>query len=245
MEVSNSTAVITNTVTTFSLSEMFFSPQRYSWIAQQCVNTEFRPAKFHAIIMRWRIEEREAKKRHTITATIFRSGKVVLCGPRSIKQAKKMALRVCRRVQFALDRGASIAERSASNSRYPRLRMHKFRVRNVVGAMTHPTSIDICHLYTRSCNTNNSSNNSDFCHFIRPRLDFTQFPAFRSAINIHDLHLSSSSSAGNGQQCPINNKSHCVIIFKSGKIIISGARAQAEIHAISIFLSQFIIAHQL
>ena len=89
------TFTVTNIVATFSLnpqSTFFFSPQRYSWIAQNCINTEFRPEKFHSIIMRWRestdfvtgalataVGSRLAST-STITAAIFRNGKVVMCG---------------------------------------------------------------------------------------------------------------------------------------------------------------------
>ena len=221
-----STAYITNIVATFSLGKhTFFSPQRYKWIAENCIDTEFRPSKFHSIVMRWRPSYNKAKEVGTITATIFRNGKIVLCGSRSIETAKKFALRVCRRVQFALDQGAQRANRVEMSKRYPRLHVYRFKVRNVVGTMTMPFRINLEQLFRDWSKRSTSP-------FVNPRLDFSVFPAFRSSFVLNRPSSPSNSS-------PTSKNS--VLIFNSGKIIMTGAKTTDDIHLISIFLFNLLV----
>ena len=140
-----------------------------------------------------------------------------------------MSLKVCRRVQYAVDQGARLADRVVVNSRYQRLHVHKFRIRNCVGAFTYHQPINIERLF--------SDYHSTCSPFSRPRLDFAVFPGFRSSLDIsHPLLLPFF-----GDICIQSAKRNIsVTIFKSGKIIITGAKQPSEIDGVGNFLAHFL-----
>ncbi|HEX4851022.1 MAG TPA: hypothetical protein VFV08_09460, partial [Puia sp.] len=122
----------------------YFSEQRYIWIAHYGFNTEYNRKKFHSIVMKLRMPgenssdvSSERRKVATISALIFRNSKVILCGSLSIEQARKAAIRVCRRIQCALDIGATRSNKyPAEMTRlYGTCRIRKFRVHNIVGVL--------------------------------------------------------------------------------------------------------------
>uniref|UniRef100_A0A183CAP1 Late endosomal/lysosomal adaptor and MAPK and MTOR activator 5 n=1 Tax=Globodera pallida TaxID=36090 RepID=A0A183CAP1_GLOPA len=84
-------------------------------IAQNGINTEYNPRRFHAIIMRVRCRER------TVSALVFRSGRVVLAGVPHPCLSKKMAERVRRRLQ---------------HTQSTQLCVEQLRVVNIVGVHT-------------------------------------------------------------------------------------------------------------
>lgn len=126
-----------------------FSPNQFLCIAQRGINTEYRPRRFHAIVMRLRQQQQQQT---TVAALIFRSGRVVLTGVPEPRLARAYARRVRRRIQHSLG--------------LPLLNIERVRIVNVVGAHTMPHRMAVERMSADS-------------RLTQPVYDPTIFPALR------------------------------------------------------------------
>uniref|UniRef100_A0A183CA94 PAZ domain-containing protein n=1 Tax=Globodera pallida TaxID=36090 RepID=A0A183CA94_GLOPA len=106
----------------------FFPLEVLSVVIKHGANTEYNPRRFHAIIMRVRC----CGERRTVSALVFRSGRVVLAGVPHPDLAKKMAERVRRRLQHA-----------QPCQQQQQLRVEQLRVVNIVGVHTCAERINV------------------------------------------------------------------------------------------------------
>jgi TATA-box binding protein (TBP) (component of TFIID and TFIIIB) len=189
-------------VASFRFGE-WFSPLQYRWLSENGINTEFSPRKFHSIRMRLRTPAQ------TVSALIFRNGKVVLCGSKSEEAARKAAFRVCRRVNFALVRGATACN-YVHQHRHSPCRVLKLEIHNVVGSMTMGRPIKLQKLHEKI---------SSGCifSFTRSRYSPSIFPAVRFKACFSETQSTQFS----------------ISVFSNGKIIITGAKCSKHIHICS------------
>ncbi|KAL3125723.1 hypothetical protein niasHT_002683 [Heterodera trifolii] len=141
---------------TFKVLKRPLNKTEFLAIAQNGVNVEWNPRRFHAIIMRLRYIRR------TVAALIFQSGRVVLTGVQHPDRAKKEAKRVLRRLRASL-RCANIETT---------LLLLILRVVNIVGSHTFTHRIHITHLVPIM------HSSTSFCSV---HYDPTIFPALRSS----------------------------------------------------------------
>ena len=110
----------------------------YQLLAKHGINTEYHPQRFHAIIQRWKYRE------YSITASIFKSGRVVLTGGTSPDACRKAAIRICRRINHA-------AYKDLKTTRLKRFAVYYFKIQNVVCAFTCPHQLAIEKMYKDYC----------------------------------------------------------------------------------------------
>lgn len=68
----------------------------YEILAKNGINTEYNPKRFHAIIQRCRLKDGAS-----VTALVFRTGRIVMTGGTTQKQCQTAALRISRRINQA------------------------------------------------------------------------------------------------------------------------------------------------
>ena len=209
------TVKISNIVATFRLGQ-FFSERRLKWIARHGYNTELNPNKFHSVIMRLRRPcSCDGHTPYTISALVFRNGKVMLSGARSTVEVSKMAGRISRYIQSALNEGAKLA---ADAHDYGKCQVKNLNIHNIVGSMTMPFRIHVEHLHndiTLSQKHTKIFKSSRFCT--------TVFPALRTKFIL-------------------TNQSHtlAVNIFISGKVVMTGALNIEEITSCAQSISELL-----
>ena len=127
LEIQNSTAV-------FKLLSKHhrFTDEEFMQLARNGINTEYNPARFHAIIMR--IRHRVQDK--TTAALIFKSSKVVLTGIPHPDLAEWIARKVLRRCRSALGQAS---RRS--------IHIWRLTVNNVVGSYRHRCRLSLDQMY--------------------------------------------------------------------------------------------------
>lgn len=213
---------IDNVVASFRLGQ-WFSPLRYGWLALHGINTEYHPRKFHSIRMRVRQQQSDGGANPavaTVSALIFRNGKVVICGAPSERCAMRAARTVLHRVRHSLQRGATV-DHYQHQHRHPACRIVNYRVHNVVGSLaaTHRIAIDRLHadIYLLGMHQ---------AHFQRSLYDPALFPAVRLKFKLTPQIILSIS------------------IFQSGKLIVSGARKSQELQTCFDFIGPFISSYK-
>jgi TATA-box binding protein (TBP) (component of TFIID and TFIIIB) len=162
----------------------------------------------------------------TISALIFRNGKVVLCGAHSERCAHRAVRMVLRRVQFSLNRGAKISQ-YVNAHRFPGCRVNNFRIHNIVGSLSLGHRINILWLHEDV-----AFHHRHTSHFTRCLYSPSQFPAAR-------LKYRSAASA----TASSFTKELSISIFSSGKIIITGGRTTEQILECANFIQQFIVPY--
>jgi TATA-box binding protein (TBP) (component of TFIID and TFIIIB) len=97
---------INNLVATFQLSSGALTDSNYVQIAYLATNAEWKPKRFHAIILRGLTKD-SSRKRHS-SALVYRSGKCVLTGAgQTLSDAHRLARRVCKMIDGALGRSGT------------------------------------------------------------------------------------------------------------------------------------------
>lgn len=244
-------ASIDNVVASFRLGQ-WFSPLRYSWLSLHGINTEYDSKKFHSLRMRLRFPastitttSQPRRRNQTVSALIFRNGKVVLCGAHSERTVHQAVQRVRRRVQFALDRGA-VETRYIHHHRFPRCRIQLFRIHNMVGSMTLNFRVDMQRIHEEIALL---GRHGDL--FSRSLFCLSQFPAVR--LKYRTRQLQRAAAAGPEKKKKSNDEVEeggverhlSVSIFSSGKVIIAGALTGEQINqcaaSLEIFISAFAI----
>lgn len=86
--------------------KIYYLAVRVNWyelLAKHGINTEYNPFRFHAITQRCRLNRSQSLASGTvsITANIFRSGRVVLTGGKTDEDCRSAALKICRRINHA------------------------------------------------------------------------------------------------------------------------------------------------
>ena len=106
----------------------------YQLLARHGICSEYQPQRFHAIIQRCKCRDA------SITASIFKSGCVVLTGGRSPDVCRKAALRICRRINHAV-------YRDLTSTRLKHFACYRFKIENVVCAFKceHQLAIEKMH----------------------------------------------------------------------------------------------------
>ena len=106
----------------------------YHLLAKNRINSEYHPQRFHAIIQRCKCRQ------SSITASIFKSGRVVLTGGTSPDACRKAALRICRRINHAV-------YKDLTATRLKRFAVHHFKIQNVVCTFkcSHQLAIEKMH----------------------------------------------------------------------------------------------------
>ena len=110
----------------------------YHLLAKNGINSEYHPQRFHAIIQRCKSRE------SSITASIFKSGRVVLTGETSPDACRKAALRICRRINHAV-------YKDLTATRLKRFAVYHFNIQNVVCAFKCPHQLAIEKMYKDYC----------------------------------------------------------------------------------------------
>ena len=110
----------------------------YQLLTKHGINSEYHPERFHAIIQRCKSRE------SSITASIFKSGRVVLTGGTSPDTCRKAALRVCRRINHAV-------YKDLTATRLKRFAVYHFKIQNVVCAFKCPHQLAIEKMYDDYC----------------------------------------------------------------------------------------------
>ena len=110
----------------------------YQMLAKHGINGSDEPQRFHAIIQRYRCGE------SSITASIFKSGRVVLTGGTSPEACRKAALRICRRINHA-------AYKDLTTTRLKRFAVFHFKIQNVVCAFKCSHQLAIEKMYADYC----------------------------------------------------------------------------------------------
>jgi TATA-box binding protein (TBP) (component of TFIID and TFIIIB) len=225
MEAEDTNFKITNSTITFRLGIHFTSPQ-YIALARHGINTEYRPLKFHAIIMRIRHPKAEDKA----TALIFRSGRIVLTGIRKLNMANYFACRCAKSLHKSL-RMANEAELAGQ------IRVQNVCVQNIVATIRLPHRLNIVRMYNdlhkkinSKANTINfpSSNSSILFGIVKKvNMDFTIFPALRLKV---ELCCEKSEDGGNSSKIA---EILSILIFATGRIIFTGFRNSNLFHQFS------------
>lgn len=180
----------------------------YQDLAKNGINTEYSPKKFHAIIQRIKIRTRPdneletsvpSKKRsnlfRSLTALIFKSGRVVLTGGTTQEECKKAALRITRRINF------SVKQTNFS--------LNNFRITNFVGLIITPYRINIEELYL---------------YLLNIKREYRIKKIIYEPIRFTGLRIRFKKIAAN-QQAEKKEKvwnSPACLIFINGKIIVTG-----------------------
>lgn len=193
---------IQNCTVVFKLNAAPFTTQQFLGMARNGWNTEYRPQRFHAIIMRMRRNQpgHDHHHRRTVAALIFQTGRVVLTGVQHPAQGRAEAERIKSRLQKAL--------LSSGISTIPLLGVHSLRVVNLVGAHTMPHRLAIERFVMMNQHPHHL--HEQFYHI---RYDPTIFPALRCKLSI--------CCRPNAQEEVVN--ASC-LIYISGKIIVTGLR---------------------
>lgn len=125
----------------FSVLNLISIAVRVNWyqlLAKHGICSEYQPQRFHAIIQRCKCRDA------SITASIFKSGCVVLTGGRSPDACRKAALRICRRINHAV-------YRDLTSTRLKRFACYRFKIENVVCAFKCTHQLAIEKLYEDYC----------------------------------------------------------------------------------------------
>jgi TATA-box binding protein (TBP) (component of TFIID and TFIIIB) len=210
---------INNIVATFKLC-IIFTTEAYQNLAKRGINCEYQPSRFHSIIMRIRMRKGvnanaillSPPELTTVSALVFRNGKVVLSGCPSLECVKKAAFRINRRINLALA--------------FNRSRIMSLKIHNVAGSFTHPFKIAISRLYNQLCDK--KSLNSAVKIVGSPIYDPTRFPALRFKL------LSTNFSNEDN-----NLKRRCIslLVFHSGKCILTGGNHSRQLEDLMIPLT--------
>jgi TATA-box binding protein (TBP) (component of TFIID and TFIIIB) len=232
MEVEESIFKITNSTITFRLGIQFTAPQ-YISLARNGINTEYRPHKFHAIIMRIRHPQQGEDR---ATALIFRSGRIVLTGIRKLNMANYFACRCAKYLHKSLRMGneAELADQ---------IRVQKVCIQNIVATIRLPHRLHIVRMYSdlqkrinsKSKNINFPSSNSliSFGTLKKVSMDFTIFPALRLKV---ELGCEKSEDGENSSKIA---EILSILIFATGRIIFTGFRDSNLLHLFTPNLKNF------
>lgn len=121
---------VVNSTNTFNFGREL-SRAEFLSVAQKGINTVYYPQKFHAIIARIRID---GDATETVTALIFRSGKLVLTGARSWASAEAASRKICRQINSCLSKNP--------------IGIFDLKLRNVVATGTFPLRLAIEKFYS-------------------------------------------------------------------------------------------------
>ena len=171
----------------------------YQLLSKHGTNTEYEPKRFHAIIQRckWRDS--------SITASIFKTGRVVLTGGTSPAGCRKGAIRVCRRINHAV-------YKDLTKTRLRRFAVYRFKIQNVVCAFKCPHLLAIEKMYEDYCRWPHQFNldGKKAKMIYRP----TSFTALRLVYNK-------------------GNQNIALMLFINGHITISGLKNSDDSHLFS------------
>lgn len=157
---------VSNSTVTIFLGREFGNDEFYC-IAKWGVNSIYDPKKFHAIIIRFRMQ----MEKHT-TALVFRSGRVVLTGARSKQQCIRSFRKLLKIINNAL----------VSKGGYRKISLCRFHIRNVVFAGKFPTKIFVEKIHREFCENFVSARK----YLIKScRYDPSIFPGIRIASKLH------------------------------------------------------------
>ena len=110
----------------------------YQLLAKHGINSEYHPQRFHAIIQRCKCRE------SSITASIFKSRRLVLTGGTSPDACRKAAIRICRRINHA-------TYKDLTTTHLKRFAVYPFKIQNVVCAFRCPHQLAIEKMYNDYC----------------------------------------------------------------------------------------------
>lgn len=112
----------------------------YEILAKNGINTEYNPKCFHAIIQRCRLKEGTS-----VTALVFRTGRVVMTGGAEQKQCQTAAMRICRRINQACYGDLK------HETRLKPFAVYRFQIDNVACAFKCSHQLAIERLYENYC----------------------------------------------------------------------------------------------
>ena len=274
---------ITNILFTFRFNREFMCEREYRDVARFGVNAEYNPRKFHSIVMRMRhmlqnnnnnkdnsrSKQQNSKptsltsvtttSRTTSSALIFRNGKVVVSGARSIRTVRADVRKICQRVNFAVAQRFIGTDIEAYKIPKPFSTIVSGpKIHNVVVAFRTPHRLAVEKLFA-DLNTSELFKNritTVVFHPIRDYkqiklhnccLDFSRFPALRIKFAPSKNLLLSVTPASNKQTMSMNGQQKtkkpfiiAVIIFINGNVIITGARKIENILTAAKNLKKFL-----
>lgn len=118
----------------------------YQLLAKHGINSEYDPQRFHAIIQRCKCQDSSS-----ITALIFKSGRVVLTGGRTPRECQKAAIRICHRINYSV-------YKDLTTTRLRHFSVYRFKIENVVCAFKCPHRLSISKMYEDYCRSPNQFN---------------------------------------------------------------------------------------
>jgi len=200
-----------------------FTNEEYLSMANRAWCTEYRPQRFHAIIMRLRFDDnrrpivnadggggggneqqqQRQRKRRTLAALIFQSTKVVLTGLPHPDAAVEWANRVLRHLPADMQLG-----------------VHGLRVTNVVGAYRHPHRVAIHRLFQQL--RQHPLGRGDRVHY-EPCI----FPALRIKMSINGAGVVAPAVPGNNNNTTTTRAS--CLVYISGRTIVTGLRCPQQL----------------
>jgi len=145
-----------------------------------------------------------------VTGLVFRSAKVVLTGAQTEEECKRAALRICRRINYAVYRNA---ETTKLNLPYG-FHVHNFKIENVVGTFQIPHQLKLNVLYNEWKTANNENvillENLQLKKII---YDPEHFPGLRMQ------YITDVDNA-------VRRRIMCML-FNNGKCIVTGSKCEA------------------
>ena len=228
---------IRNSTITFSIGHNF-SGEEYLALARNGICTEYRPQRFHAIIMRLRLKPGKASEEEVkATVLIFRSGRCVITGlTHPWRDGKQCVRRICRRLVWSLHKGGHMSKAKLlqqKQTQTPNVCPYQLCVRNLVGSRRLPHRVNVHKmaehlgllLQLRKTNEHVKDEIGKDFEFQSLRLDQTLFPALRCTFKM----MIGEAVNDNGE---VEKKTKCgnALIFCSGRVIVTGLRECGELH---------------
>ena len=234
-----------NSTVTFWLG-LRFMPAQYLAMARNGHCTEYAPKRFHAIVMRVRMENSGGgdggggKEEHQTTATalVFATGRVVLTGGRfpntHCPELLHVAARVRRRLAHSLRLGARAHQCAPLPPAHRRLAVRRLRVRNLVGSRRLPHHIALHPLARQLLEWRDGMTSvlpAGITHIVKCTLDQSSFPALRCTLRMTMLsgeqqqqqhhHAGDDRVSEKADECTL-------LVFASGRVIVTGVRCLAR-----------------
>lgn len=166
----------------------------YQLLSKHGINTEYNPHKFHAIVQRCQL------KNSSITALIFKSGRVVLTGGTTPEECRKGALRVCRRVNHAV-------YKDLKETRLRAFAVYHFKIQNMACAFKCKHQLALEKMYDDYIKNSHHFNISGW------KAKMTYRPTSFTAVRLN---------------YQLQNKKIALMIFINGNVTLSGFKKEED-----------------
>lgn len=197
-------------------------------LAENGLNTEYCPRRFHAIIQRVRVNCRKS-----VTALIFKSGRVVLTGGTDERECQKGALRIRKRINFAVNNRLKYnAQRSKRRFKPYTFHVYRFKVENIVATLRLPYQLWIEKLASDYNTPKLEVNKQSGALNMKIRYNPLKFTGI-------GLHFAKKNGS---KKCDVNKRPR-MLAFINGKLIITGFNCKLKAQKFSHELIEQVLSH--